>query len=62
MSKHSILPPRRALVGLSLVIASTLVLVACGLKPEERIKDPDCDHCYKLESGVKYKTFEYYDP
>lgn len=39
-----------------------VVLTACGAPGERRIDDPDCEHCYKLESGVTYKTFEYYDP
>ena len=39
-----------------------VVLTACGVPGERRIEDPDCEHCYRLESGVKYKTFEYYDP
>lgn len=35
---------------------------ACGLKPEARIDDPDCEYCYQLPSGVKYKTYPYYAP
>lgn len=47
------------LAGLALLAAG---LMACNVKSGQRIPDPDCEHCYKLESGVKYKTFEYYDP
>lgn len=62
MSKRTNVPHRRA-PGVRLLAALTpLVLAACGLEPEHRIKDPDCDHCYELASGVRYKTFEYYDP
>ena len=51
--------PRMRLVGLALLAAQ---LMACNVKSEQGIPDPDCEHCYRLESGVKYKTFEYYDP
>lgn len=62
MSKRSATPLRRAREPVALAVLACAALAACGAKPEQRIKDPDCDHCYELESGVKYKTFEYYDP
>ena len=59
--------PRAAASGGLGKLAAVLVLVcagttACGLKPETRIDDPDCQYCYRLASGVKYKTYEYYAP
>jgi hypothetical protein len=38
------------------------LVAACGLAPERPMEDPDCEHCYRLSSGIKYKTFAYYDP
>lgn len=62
MSKRSSGAPRRRrapLAAASLVLA---LMAGCTAPPERRIEDPDCEYCYELESGVKYKTFEYYDP
>lgn len=48
--------------GLALVTIFPIVAAACAMKQEQRIEDPSCENCYQLKSGVKYKTFEYYDP
>ena len=48
--------------SLLLVAVFTIAVTACSVKQEQRIKDPNCDDCYELPSGVPYKTFEYYDP
>ena len=63
MSKRVPAPTPRLPTGLLPVVAFlTIAVMACDVKQEQRIKDPDCEYCYELPSGVKYKTFEYYDP
>lgn len=47
--------------GLVLVLIG-ISASACGLKPEQRLDDPECQYCYRLPSGVTYKTYEYYAP
>ncbi len=54
--------PRRPSRSLLVIAVFTIALTACGVKQEQRIKDPSCEDCYELPSGVTYKTFEYYDP
>ena len=63
MSKReSSLTPSRPAGSLLVVAVFTIAVTACSVKQEQRIKDPNCEDCYVLPSGVKYKTFEYYDP
>ncbi len=63
MSKRvSSLTPRRLTESVLVVVFITIAVTACSVKQEQRIKDPNCEDCYELPSGVKYKTFEYYDP
>lgn len=45
-----------------LIVLASLAMTACGLQPEKRIDDPACQYCYRLPSGVTYKTYEYYAP
>lgn len=49
-------------IGIAALALVPVLVTACGLKQEQRIEDPSCENCYELRSGVKYKTFEYYDP
>ncbi len=63
MSKRVSSPTTCRPTGSLLVVAFvTIAVTACGVKQEQRIKDSNCEDCYELPSGVKYKTFEYYDP
>ena len=63
MSKRVSSPtPCRPTGSLLVVAVFTVAVTACSVKQEQRIKDPSCEDCYELPSGVKYKTFEYYDP
>lgn len=38
-----------------------LSLTSC-VATSTRIPDPACEHCYRTESGIPYKTWEAYDP
>ena len=43
-----------------------VLLVALGITScvgaSKRIPDPACEHCYRTESGIPYKTWEAYQP
>ncbi len=46
--------------------AAGAVMLSLGLNAcvatASRIPDPACEHCYRTESGIPYKTWEAYDP
>ncbi len=56
--------PHRA--ARTLITISALLLLALGMTscaaPSKRIADPSCEHCYRTESGILFKTWAAYDP
>lgn len=62
MSKRSSSPMSGQGLRFAAALVALVLVAACAVEPERRIDDPACEYCYELASGVKYKTFEYYDP
>ena len=52
------IPAMRRTAGAVIVALS---LTSC-VTATKRIPDPACEHCYRTESGIPYKTWEAYDP